>query len=39
GFIARSPRGRIATPNAWRHLGKVPPATLATIFDMPAEDA
>ena len=39
GFIARSPRGRIATPNAWRHLGKVPPATLPTIFDMPAEDA
>lgn len=39
GFIARSPRGRIATPAAWRHLGKVPPESAPTIFDMPDEDA
>lgn len=39
GFIARSPRGRIATPAAWRHLGKIPPESTPTIFDMPGEDA
>ena len=26
GFLARTPRGRIATPAAWRHLGLTPPA-------------
>jgi len=26
GFLARTPRGRIATPSAWRHLGLAPPA-------------
>lgn len=26
GFLARSPRGRIATPAAWRHLGLAVPA-------------
>lgn len=26
GFLARTPRGRIATPAAWRHLGLVAPA-------------
>ncbi len=25
GFIERTPRGRIATPHAYRHLGKTPP--------------
>jgi Holliday junction DNA helicase RuvB len=25
GFLARTPRGRIATPAAWAHLGLVPP--------------
>ncbi len=25
GFLARTPRGRVATPQAWRHLGLVPP--------------
>ncbi|WP_374107423.1 Holliday junction branch migration DNA helicase RuvB [Nocardioides sp. cx-169] len=25
GFLARTPRGRIATPAAWRHLGLTPP--------------
>ncbi|MEV5002025.1 Holliday junction branch migration DNA helicase RuvB [Nocardioides sp. LML1-1-1.1] len=26
GFLARTPRGRIATPAAWTHLGLAPPA-------------
>ena len=26
GLLARTPRGRVATPAAWRHLGLVPPA-------------
>ncbi len=41
GFIARSPRGRIATSAAWKHLGKVPPPSSGniSIFDTPAEDA
>ena len=28
GFLARTPRGRVATPRAWRHLGLPVPATL-----------
>ena len=27
GFLARTPRGRVATAAAWRHLGLTPPAT------------
>lgn len=26
GFLARTPRGRVATPAAWQHLGLTPPA-------------
>lgn len=26
GFLARTPRGRVATPHAYRHLGRIPPA-------------
>ncbi len=26
GFLVRSARGRIATPAAWRHFGREPPA-------------
>ena len=38
GLIARTPRGRVATPGAWEHLGLVPPDTAApaisgTLFD------
>ena len=29
GLILRTPRGRVATPAAWRHLGRQPPAHLA----------
>ncbi|NEE14716.1 Holliday junction branch migration DNA helicase RuvB, partial [Streptomyces sp. SID7499] len=25
GLLARTPRGRVATPAAWAHLGLVPP--------------
>lgn len=43
GFMARTPRGRIATAQGWRHVGYEPPATIATtiptIFDTPASDA
>lgn len=37
GLLARTPRGRIATPAAWQHLQLVPPSTSpfgdATLFD------
>jgi holliday junction DNA helicase RuvB len=29
GLIARTPRGRVAMPKAYRHLGLEPPATPA----------
>ncbi|MFE9927387.1 Holliday junction DNA helicase RuvB C-terminal domain-containing protein, partial [Streptomyces sp. NPDC005774] len=29
GLLARTPRGRIATPAAWAHLGLVPPGSRA----------
>jgi Holliday junction DNA helicase RuvB len=32
GLLARTPRGRIATPAAWQHLGLEPPAGEATLF-------
>jgi Holliday junction DNA helicase RuvB len=43
GFLARTPRGRVATPAAWRHLGLAPPAHGAevmadTLFDPGADD-
>jgi len=33
GFLTRTPRGRSATAQAWRHLGKKPPATTPGLFD------
>ncbi len=27
GLLMRTPRGRVATPAAWEHLGLTPPAT------------
>ena len=38
GFLARTPRGRVATPSAWEHLGlsappSVPDGGGATLFD------
>ena len=35
GFMVRSPRGRAATPAAWKHLGKTPPAQPLGLFDSP----
>lgn len=39
GFMARTPRGRIATALGWQHVGRTPPAGTATLFDTPAPDA
>lgn len=36
GFIHRTPRGRVATPKAFRHLHLIPPATLLSSIE--AED-
>ena len=36
GLLARTPRGRVATPAAWHHLGLTPPAMPtvdSTLFD------
>jgi len=36
GMLARTPRGRVATPAAWRHLGLIPPKEqpeAPTLFD------
>ena len=27
GLLMRTPRGRVATPAAWQHLGLIPPAS------------
>jgi Holliday junction DNA helicase RuvB len=32
GYLQRTPRGRIATPAAWRHLGIAPPARANDLF-------
>ena len=39
GFMARTPRGRVATSQGWRHIGRTPPAEISTLFDLPASDA
>ncbi len=33
GFIQRTPRGRVAAPRAWSHLGLEPPRADAGLFD------
>lgn len=33
GLLARTPRGRMATPSAWTHLGLTPPPTLQPASD------
>lgn len=33
GFLVRTPRGRMATPLAWKHLGLTPPAEPDTLFN------
>jgi holliday junction DNA helicase RuvB len=32
GFLQRTPRGRCATPHAWRHIGLEPPPEAQTLF-------
>jgi Holliday junction DNA helicase RuvB len=47
GLIARTPRGRVATPAAWAHLGLEPPQgawatglpASGTLFDAVGEQA
>jgi Holliday junction DNA helicase RuvB len=39
GFMARTPRGRVATALGWSHLGKVAPDATASLFDTPVIDA
>jgi Holliday junction DNA helicase RuvB len=36
GFMARTPRGRVATPAGFAHVGRTPPDTAATLFDTPS---
>lgn len=33
GFIKRTARGRMATELAYRHLGKIPPQALGSLFE------
>jgi len=33
GYIQRTPRGRVATDKAYRHVGTVPPGQAGTLFD------
>ncbi|MBF8252093.1 MAG: holliday junction DNA helicase RuvB [Actinobacteria bacterium] len=39
GFMARTPRGRVATAMGFAHIGRTPPPQLASLFDTPANDA
>ncbi len=39
GFMARTPRGRVATTLGYSHIGRTPPARIASLFDTPAIDA
>ena len=39
GFMARTPRGRVATAKGFTHIGRTPPPELASLFDTPAIDA
>ena len=39
GFMARTPRGRVATALGWSHLGKIAPVGTASLFDTPLNDA
>ena len=33
GFVQKTPRGRVATPRAWTHLGKEPSREQRSLFD------
>ena len=32
GYLKRTPRGREATPLAYKHIGKIPPAQAGSLF-------
>jgi Holliday junction DNA helicase RuvB len=36
GFMARTPRGRVATAAGFAHVGRTPPDNAATLFDTPS---
>ncbi len=36
GLLARTSRGRVATPAAWQHLGLMPPSVGPDLFDSPS---
>jgi Holliday junction DNA helicase RuvB len=33
GYLKRTPRGREATDLAYKHLGKIPPGNMNTLFE------
>jgi Holliday junction DNA helicase RuvB len=33
GYLKRTPRGREATDLAYKHLGKIPPGSVNTLFE------
>jgi Holliday junction DNA helicase RuvB len=37
GLMARTPRGRVATQAGYAHVGRTPPASIATLFDTSPE--
>jgi Holliday junction DNA helicase RuvB len=37
GYLQRTPRGRVATQAAWRHLGVVPPRDAGGLFESGAD--
>ena len=37
GLMARTPRGRVATPLGYSHVGRTPPAGAPSLFDTSAE--
>jgi holliday junction DNA helicase RuvB len=37
GFMARTPRGRVATEQGYTHLGRKAPAAIASLFDAPTD--
>jgi len=39
GFMARTPRGRVATALGFSHIGRTPPSHLPSLFDTPSPDA
>jgi len=38
GFLKRTPRGRVATEHAYRHLGKTPPSSAQSLWQEAQSD-